>query len=141
MKISHLRLLTLISTVSFMALFNHSIAAVFVCLDNDCNTWAPITNAQYSTASSDEKNTTLRVALGGTSEPPVINGFNSLYNTDLYIKNSMWHTGGIEPFKGIQHVTAYVYKSTDPSKRLHTCHIFSIKNPSGAYHATCVKAQ
>lgn len=140
MEISRVCLL-FITALGSTVLPSYSFANVFVCKDDNCQGWTPITDAQYSIASSDGNTTTIRQALSGASEESVRNGYNNTSNTDLYLKNSMWHPGGITPFEGGEHVTAYVYKSTDPGTLLKTCHIFSVKNPKGAYHATCVKAQ
>lgn len=130
-------LLPLVSTLGLAALSSHSLAAVYVCSDADCNGWAPITEEQFETKSTDGEDTTIRQTLSQSASESITNGYNSVANTDLYLKSNLWHIGGIEPFKGKQHVTAYIYKSTDPNTRLKTCHAFSFKNPKGRYHATC----
>ncbi|WMN16540.1 hypothetical protein QL104_24790 [Pseudomonas piscis] len=139
MKTLRSYLFPLASTLGLAVLSSHALAAVYVCGDEECSTWDAITEVQLETKSTDGENTTIRQTLSLSASESITNGYNSIANTDLYLKKSLWHIGGIEPFKGKQHVTAYVYKSIDPDTRLKTCHAFSYKNPKGRYHATCDK--
>lgn len=141
MKTHYACLLTLISMLGLTVLSGHSMAAVFVCRDDNCNAWDKITETQFNMAPSDGQTTTIRQALDGASEDSVKNGFNSVSNTNLYLKKSLWHKGGIESFHGLEHITTYIYKSTDLNTRIKTCHIFSYKTPKGSYHATCLSAE
>ncbi|KHS72114.1 hypothetical protein RC77_03230 [Pectobacterium brasiliense] len=131
-------LLSLVSILGLSVVSSHSLAAVFVCSNDDCSKWTAITQQQLDTKSTDGEGTTIRQTLSQSSEASVVNGYNSTAKTNLYLKSSLWHIGGGEPIKGKQHVTAYVYKSTDPNTRLKTCHAFSYKKElKGPYYATC----
>lgn len=138
MKIFQSYWLPLVSALGLSMLSSYSHAAVFVCSNDACSNWTAITQAQLNTKSTDGEGTTILQTLSESSEASVVNGYNSTGNTNLYLKNSLWHIGGVEPIKGKQHVTAYVYKSTDLNTRLKTCHAFSYKKDlKGPYFATC----
>ncbi|MCX8960877.1 hypothetical protein EHW64_06735 [Erwinia psidii] len=133
-------LLSLLPVLGLCAFSGQSLATVYVCSDDNCSSWTPITRTQLDTKSTDGENTTIEQTLSQSAEQSITNGVSNpgVGSTNLYLKKSLWHIGGVEPFKGKQHVTAYIYKATDLHTRLKTCHAFSIKNAGGKkYHATC----
>lgn len=137
MKTRQSCLLALAAALCLGIVSSNSMAAVYVCSDDACNKWAAITEEQLELKSTDGEDTSIRQTLSESASESITNGYNNLYDTDLYLKKDLWHIGGIDPFKGKEHVTVYIYKSTDPDRRLKTCHAFSFKNPKGRYHATC----
>lgn len=133
-------LLSLAAIMGAGAFFSQAQAAVYVCSNDSCSSWKAITQAQRDTKSTDGENTTIQQTLSQSADQSITNGASdpTIGNTNLYLKSSLWHTGGYDPFHGKQHVTVYIYKSTDLNKRLKTCHAFSFTNPGGKrYHATC----
>lgn len=132
-----IRMRSLAAALGLAAFSSHSMAAVYVCSDDACNQWTAITEQQLETRSTDGENTTIRQTLSQSANESITNGYNNISKTDLYLKKNLWHIGGLDPFKGKQHVTAYIYKSDAPHIRLKTCHAFSFTNPKGRYHATC----
>ncbi|HMI19596.1 MAG TPA: hypothetical protein VK533_08640 [Sphingomonas sp.] len=110
-------------------------AAVFVCTNESCSTWAAITATQLALKSNDPSKTAISAALSNSTQDSVTNGYNSAAGTNLYLKSSLWHEGGDDPFKGFDHVTAYVFKN---GAKVKTCHVFSYaKVLKGPYFATC----
>lgn len=113
-------------------------SAVFVCSNDVCSAWTPITALQLASQSTDGHHTTIQNALANSTQDSVTNGYNSIANTNIYLKRSLWHQGGVTPFQGTDHVTAYVYKTTNLNVRLKTCHVFSISQVlGGPRFATC----
>ncbi|EOS95810.1 hypothetical protein LU631_06105 [Erwinia tracheiphila] len=130
----------LLPVLGLCAFSSQTLATVYVCTNDSCTTWTAITPTQLAKKSTDGENTTIQQMLSQSTEQSIVNGFSDpgIGNTNLYIKSSLRYVGGVEPFAGKQHVTAYIYKSTDLHTRLKTCHAFSfIKAGATRYFATC----
>ncbi|WP_160116687.1 hypothetical protein [Pseudovibrio ascidiaceicola] len=127
MKLSQMILGALIaSTVTFSG----AQAAVFV---GDL----PATADQLSAKSSDGEKATIADTLSKSIQESLVNGYNSVGNTDLVITKG-WHKGGSLPYDGtFEHVTVEVYKNDAYVK---TCHAYSFQTKlDGPYQASCVK--
>ncbi|OLF54139.1 hypothetical protein [Pseudomonas chlororaphis] len=141
MKTLRTCLLPLISTLGLAALSSHALAEVYLCTADPCDTWNPnpLTAAQRAIKSTDGENTTIEAALKHSLNASITNGYNNTANTNLYLKNTLWHLDPkTDPFKNKEHLTVYIYKSTAPNTRLWSCHAYSFKDKNGKqYYATC----
>lgn len=113
-----------------------AVAAVYVCDDENCGSWKAITDAQWDAQSTDDDKTSVRSTLSNSSDASINNGYNSISDTDLYIKK-FWHKGGKLPFDGTyQHITVAVWKGSQYKK---TCHAYSFTTKlNGPYQASCL---
>ncbi|MCU6339101.1 hypothetical protein KW823_21470 [Enterobacter quasiroggenkampii] len=127
--------LILISLATIIISVNQSFAKVYVCNQDPCTTWKPITNAQLAMESFDELKTRVDVALTNSSNERIIKGVTS-DNVNLYLKSNLWHKGGGAP-KQYEHLTAYVYED---DVHVSSCHIHSYKiKLYDPYFTTCEK--
>jgi hypothetical protein len=127
----------MLTTFCLTLLSSNTLANVYICTNDNCTIWRDINPTQYDAQATDGTETTIRQALSESSDDSIKNGYKNASDTNLYLKNVLWHLGGQGAFADIQHVTAYVYKSTDLNYRIKSCHIFSSKTPTGTYHTTC----
>ncbi|WP_139192647.1 hypothetical protein [Pseudomonas sp. NFIX28] len=130
-------LLKITSVLWLTAFSTNSTADVYVCKDdpetNKCNDYALITQAQRDITPLPEKRPTVDFALKNSSHDSIKNGFESIGNTNLYLKRNLWHKGG-EAENSSVHLTAKVYKNNEYQK---SCHIFADNLPNGKYRTTC----
>ncbi|AZE48662.1 hypothetical protein C4K04_2990 [Pseudomonas chlororaphis] len=141
MKILRACLLPLVSTLGLAAFSSHALADVYLCTADPCTKWelSPLSKQKREIKSTDGNNTTIEEALKNSANASITNGYNSIANTVLYLKESLWHLDPkSDPFKGQQHLTVYIYKTTDLNTRLWSCHAYSFKDQNGKkYYATC----
>ncbi len=114
---------------------------MYLCTADPCTSWDPkrLTTEQRAIKSTDREKTTIEEALKNSANDSITNGYMNKASTNLYLKNSLWHLDPKgDPFAGEQHLTVYIYKTTDLKNRLWSCHAYSFKDPKGKkYHATC----
>lgn len=123
----------LVSLAIVIIFANQSIANIYVCDQDPCTTWKPITDAQRAMESFDEVKTRVDVALINSSNDRIKKGVSDA-NLNLYLKSNLWHKGGSAP-KSYEHLTAYVYED---NVHVETCHIHSYKTKLfGPYVTTC----
>lgn len=128
------------STLCLTAFSTSLFAQVFVCTnsntDPNCNNYAAITATQQALKPRTPDEPTVDQALKDAGHDSVRNGYNSVGNTNLYLKSDLWHLGGDNQMSA-EHLTAYVYKN---DQKVRTCHVFSTYLPTQkVYRTTCDK--
>lgn len=125
----------LISFATIIISMNQSFAKIYVCDQDPCTTWKPITDSQLEIESFDELKTRVYVALTNSLNGRIKKGVTS-DTVNLYLKWNLWHSDSSGP-KSYKHLTAYVYEG---DSHLSSCHIYSYRTElDGPFFTTCEK--